>query len=169
MEYSTTNKYGYFGGICGRSDGANGIIISCISIGNVNVAANGINTKGAVGGICGKTTEQNYSIANYAIGTLSTGDYIDSYIGGVTGMDRPHSFQIESNYWLEGQGAVKRFGNITNTGDSDIIGRKTSTEMQNAADGLNQAINAWNQANSGSICEYEFYDVPGAYPKLRKK
>ncbi len=154
----------YVGGICGTVSENDNIIISNISTGSIVVKLTE-NVDGAVGGLCARITDQNYCVANYSVGILET----TSYLGAITGIDRPNDFQIESNLWLENKGAEKRFGNITSTGSSDIIGRKMIGEMQKSTNELNQAKNAWNQANPNNKCEYEFYDVVGDYPKLRKK
>jgi hypothetical protein len=97
----------------------------------------------------------------YNVGTCSQAAISSSSWG----LDR-----FYNTYWLEGTATVGA-GYSYEEDKLDPSYKKTESEMksQTVVDGLNAAINKWNTDNPDKTYKYEFYQVPGDYPKVRKK
>lgn len=138
--------WGYVGGICGQGN----CIIACYNSGTVSSAS------GNSGGIVGEVYADLGTYACYNIGMTS-----GSYTGGICG----YAYNISKypySFWLENFGSGLTGNRKENTGEVNI------NEMQNIANELNDRIIEWNQNNPLAKCEYQFYNIAGDYPKLRK-
>lgn len=152
------------GGIVGKSDNGEHIA-SCVYIACYNT------------GVIGERETSSYACSGGIAGLGSSLIFVSCYNvgekirGGSDGSICGSSGKISNEFnWcvgLENAGA-------TALGLGTIIGGGmfSKDQLQHASADFNKAIDDWNKLNTSrpaKICNYEFYDSPGDYPKLREK
>lgn len=156
----------YVGGIVGegnyRETSAPCVFIACYNTGVIEELEFESESEIKSGGIVGLGSSLIF-VSCYNVGEKIRGGSDGSICGSFSRISNEFNWCVG----LENAGA-------TRLGLGTIIGGGmfSKDQLQHASADFNKAIDDWNKLNTSrpaKICNYEFYDSPGDYPKLREK
>ncbi len=171
----------YVGGVVGWNDG--GTVTACIASGSVSSSYSS-----DVGGVVGRNNEFGIVTACYSTGSVSGSVNGSHYAGGVVGRNDGTvtacyhaSGSISGNniggvvgrnygtvtacYWSDYDGNGVGPNNSGTTETTKVDG--TDVTWAGAVEGMNVAIDTWNNENSDNQCEWQ-YVLTGSLPTLTK-
>lgn len=131
----------YVGGVIGDNDDG-GIVVACYSTGNVTGGSN-------VGGVVGNHHKESFLVACYATGEVEGGMYGGGSTAGVVG--RIYESTVTACYWSGSE--IFGSGTSSDDGETTKVNGRDVTWM-NAVEGMNAAINEWNDSHADQQCDW---------------